>query len=404
MNLTWRLAWRNLWRNRRRTLFTLTAMSVSVLFLIFLLAMYEGMFVDAIGSVTETYYGHVQLTPPEFLTHPRVYHTLPGDTPPVPLKSPVVAATPRLQTFALATCGRESVPAELVGVDPTREPSVTRMLSGLSDGRPLPPKGNGVLVGVGLQHNLGCQVGDTLSVLGQAADGSLLAENLQVIGILDVGNPLLNGRLVVMPLPTLQTLLNLPDRAHAWVLRLRNPFLATSWAASQQTEGFEVHPWTDFLPAMGDLVGLWRVGELITALIFYFAVVLITLNTLYMMFFERIPEFAVLQAVGMKGRTLSGMIMKEAFLLSLLAAAIGGTAGGVLSLWFSAHPLDFSRWVEPVSYGGTVIRPQFRTLATPISVGLPVVLLILEGTLVALFPARKLRKLSITAILRTVRT
>ena len=257
---------------------------------------------------------------------------------------------------------------------------------------------------MGLQKHLRCEVGDTLSVLGQAADGSLLAENLPVLGILDVGNPLLNGRLVVLSLPTLQRLLNLPHRVHVWVLRLQNPFLARSWAQTWTSTDMEFHPWTDFLPAMGDILGLWRVGEWITALIFYFAVVLITLNTLYMMFFERIPEFAVLQAVGMKGRALSWMILKEAFLLSVLAAFTGGLAGGLLSLWFSAHPLDFSRWVEPVSYGGTVIRPQFRPLATPVSVGLPVLLLILEGTLVALFPARKLRNLEITKILREVRT
>ncbi len=401
-----RLAWRNLWRNRRRTLLTLSAMVLSVAFLILMLSAWEGMMDDTLTSVTRTYYGHLQIARKGYFTHPVVWKVLPeGVVDSVSRLSGVADASPRVEAWGLFVGEEATAAGRLLGVDPAREAQVTWLPSLVQKGR-FPGVGE-VALGTDLARSLEVGVGDTIGVLGQGADGSILAENLVVSGIFRSGNPLLDRQTALMDLRELQNLLGLEGKAHTVVLRLRDPLQAAVWKGRHASlfgaQEMEMYSWMDFLPAIAHIVRIWRASESIFGMLFYFAVVLVSLNTLYMMFFERIYEFAVWMAMGLRRRNLFWMILLEGIWLAGLASILGGVLGFSLALVLHVHPVDLSRWLDPVRYAGAVIPPRIHAVPNRFSVGIPVILLFVEAVLLVLFPARKLRQIDVPQVIREVR-
>jgi ABC-type antimicrobial peptide transport system permease subunit len=161
-------------------------------------------------------------------------------------------------------------------------------------------------------------------------------------------------------------------------------------------------PWNQFLPQLNDLLGLTKVTKFIFALIFYFAVILVTMNTMYMALIERMSEFAVMNALGLRPLRLSVMVVLEALFMSSIAAFAGGLAGSLAGWYLQAHPIDLSRFIETITYAESTIQPRIRVWMTPSNIAVPVCMLVMFGVLVALFPALRLKNIRPVAVLREV--
>jgi len=240
--------------------------------------------------------------------------------------------------------------------------------------------------------------------MGQGADGSIAAEIFYVSGIVETTDPLRDITLAVVGRQTLQEMLVLEGQLHEWAISLKHPLDAKAWTQELQAEmpDVEVTPWVEFLPAMGQIVEIWDVFEYVFAFIFYFAVILVAVNTMYMAFFERMREFGVMGALGMKLYKLSFMIVIEGFIMSGLAGLFGGVIGIVTSLIINAHPIDLSGFFDPISYAGTAFQPRLRCYLELDNMIVPIVMITVLGMLVALFPAMKLRRLRPVEVLKEV--
>ncbi|RMF19407.1 MAG: ABC transporter permease [Candidatus Dadabacteria bacterium] len=397
-----RLGWRNLWRNRRRTLLTMSAIAVAVSFVILLLGLQDGMLRDMIVGATDYYHGHAQIAPEGAFDNPSLYRSLDAEATieQIARRDGLSAITPRLDGFALLAGnkpGAAAQPAQLLGVDPVRETKVTRLAEQVRRGRWI-RSGTvtaEVVIGQGLARRLEADVGDTLAVMGQAADGSIVQELLTVVGIIETGDPGRDQMLAIVPLDWLQTVLVLPGRAHRLVIRVEDPMAADLWVAAHKDDltGVEVRSWRELLPLLSQMQQMWDVGQYVFTLIFYFAVVLIVANTMTMAFFERFREFAVMRAIGLTTTKLQVLVGLEGALLSLVAGVAGGVFGGLATAFWASHPLDLSAWMEPIRYGGAVIPPQLHTYPTRINTLMPVLLVVVLSIGTTLLPILRLRRL-----------
>jgi ABC-type lipoprotein release transport system permease subunit len=103
--------------------------------------------------------------------------------------------------------------------------------------------------------------------------------------------------------------------------------------------------------------------------------------------FERMREFGLLKALGMRPMRIVRGILTEA-LITLLVGMLAGNLLGLASCWaLSFHGIDLSALAEGVEYAGIarVIVPQVLTRDL-LSANLVVLLL---GMLVCLYPAAK---------------
>jgi len=406
-----KLGYRNLWRNRRRTLLTMLATSVATALLILTLGIYDGMLWDMVEGATELYHGHVKITAPGYLDNYQIYQTIPDDglRNEIMADPRVVGAAGRVRGYALLSYARgedsRTNPAELFGIDPEAERTVTVLHEHVTEGSFIDDSsGNQMLLGKGLAKLLDAAVGGEVVAMGQGADGSIAAEIFTVAGIIDTNDPGRDSMLAVVGKKKLQTMFVLEGRIHELSIALRRSLEAESWAERHagMFGDLEVTPWNTFLPQIGQILEVWGTMKLVFALIFYFAVVLVSANTMYMALLERMREFGIMAAIGLRQRLLSRLVVLEGFIMSGIAGIAGGIVGIAFSFYFRDHYIDLSRFISQITYAETVLQPRLRTYPALGNMLMPVVVIVVLGVIVALFPARRLRRHKPVDVLREV--
>lgn len=411
MSMMMRLSFRNLWRNKRRTLLTMSAMAFSTALLIMSMGIQTGTLVDTVVSATGLYHGHAKLTAPGYMERRDVALSLGEDSLPPELKQDghVKGVSGRVRSFMLLSSGKEdeaqSQPAELLGVSPAEEEAVSALSTRLKTGTMLKGSdGDGILLGTDLAKKLGATVGSEVVAMGQAVDGSIAPGIFTVAGLIETGDTMTDGRLALVGRSTLQEMLAMEGRVHEWVFHLDNPMPAREWAETAQahvTEG-ELTPWHRLLPGMASLIDNSGAQKAMTAIIFYFGVILVTVNTMYMAQLERMREFAVMGAIGLKPRRLMGLMVLEGTLMSAIAAVTGGAIGMAWSLYLMDHPLVMATNSSSVSMGGGTVSTALRSMPTWDTIVIPMVLMLILGGLISFFPAWKLGRLRPVDALREV--
>jgi ABC-type lipoprotein release transport system permease subunit len=404
-----RMGFRNLWRNKRRTLLTMSAMALATALLIVTLGITEAVLVDSVRNATGLYHGHAKIAAPGYLDARDMALTLDATAPDVASDRRVQGMAGRVRGFALLSSGEEthalSQPAELLGVDSAEEEPVSQLSTRVVAGSNLDPaRPDGILLGTTLAKRLGVGLGSEVVAMGQASDGSVAAEIFQVSGLLDSGDAMLNGSLALADRRKVQAMFALDAQVHEWVVALKDPKASRAWAAELQARlpEAEVAPWERMLPQIASMIQQSGTSKLLTSVIFYFAVVLVTVNTMYMAQLERLREFAVMGAIGLKPRRLMGLMVIEGSFMSAIAAVVGGLAGMALSLYLADHPIVMSSSTETLSMAGTTLSTSMRSVLTWDSVLFPVLLMMSLGGVLSLFPAWKLGRLRPVDALREV--
>ena len=103
--------------------------------------------------------------------------------------------------------GSHTQPAELLGINPDEERTVTQLESHITAGVYLTGSDTkGILLGDGLAKRLEAELGGEIIAMGQGADGSIAAEIFTVSGIINTGDPLRDSMLAIAGRTTLQEL------------------------------------------------------------------------------------------------------------------------------------------------------------------------------------------------------
>ena len=109
----------------------------------------------------------------------------------------------------------------LLGIDPEREALVSRILTGLTEGRLPSPGANELLLGSEMARQLEVAPGGEVVVVAPAADGSMGNDLFVVSGIFRTGLSEVDLSHALLPLDSLQRLVALePSRVHEIAIRL----------------------------------------------------------------------------------------------------------------------------------------------------------------------------------------
>lgn len=356
------LAWRNLWRHRRRTWLNLSSIAFAAVVMVFLLAFQLGSYATMKENVLRVYDGFAQIQPLHYRDDPSLRKTL--DEPDALRKMSesmdgIAAVAPRTMTYAILSHGDRSFGTAVTGVDPACEVKVSSLHNSIVHGRYLQPgDAASVVLGDALARNLGVGVGDSVTLLGEAKDGSIAADVLTVRGIFSSGTAEIDRQLAQMPLARFQFSFAMPGEIN--VLVLGGPSLAAVTdalpglrAALGQSQA-RVIDWKTLQPGLAAAIQL----DFTTSLLWYASlivvVVFIILNTLLMSVLERTREFGVLLALGMRPGRIGAMVWLELMLMALLGLAAGMLLGGALTLIASHYGIEmpgaeavFSKWGLP---------------------------------------------------------
>lgn len=341
MMSTLRIAWRNLGRNKRRTALMLLAISVAQISVLLMDGLMNGAADMMVDALTGPVFGHAQIHDPRWREEQApdlVIDRLNERLDRLRATAGVEAAYARIYSPALVAREVDGHAVMIVGLDVEREANRGGMLQGLPAS--MQPSGRNVLVGAGLAREMNIAVGDELAIIGQAADGSMANDLLEVAGILRTPMDLVNSKGIVMPLAAAQDTFAMPDRAHEIAIRgVESPeqagVLAERVAGLPDFEGLEVLPWRELAPVVAQSLDLIGVYGYITLLIVFLAAAAGIMNTMLMATFERRRELGMLLSLGTTPGRLVRIILIEAILLGVAGVAIGTLIGVAIVAWQS---------------------------------------------------------------------
>ena len=346
------LAWRNLWRRPQRTILSLASIALVSGLLVFVLSFQDGVYGQMKETTLRIFDGYAQLQPDGYAADPRLDSAIADPRrlaqQAVEIKG-VTAAAPRVNGFAILANGSRSYAAAVIGVDPSSEAKISSIADRIQAGRYLTAADtDAAILGDILAKNLGVTVGDKVTMLGQARDGSVAADVLRVAGIYHSGIPELDRTILEMPLARAQDAFSMEGAANT--IALGGPSLGAvntalpALAALAHRNDVAVRDWRAMEPAMRDTIDL----KYATSMVFYASLVLVVafiiLNTLLMSVLERTREFGMLLALGMRTGQIGAMVWIELALLAGGGCLVGVAIGAAITAWLQhtgiIYPID----------------------------------------------------------------
>lgn len=349
MNMFFKLAWRNIWRNKRRSLITMASVFFAVLMACTSLSLVSGINDQMIKNMVSFYTGYVQVHQKGYWDEQTLDNTFEtSDKLEAGLKQNphITGMVPRLESFALASTDALTKGVMVIGTEAESEDKLTGLKKKLVSGQYLQNDKPGVLIAEDLAKYLKLKINDTVVLIGQGYHGSNAAGKYPIAGIVHFGSRDLNGRVIYLPLNEARVLFDAENRLTSLALIIDKPALAEKVAADAGKKlgtEYEVMDWQDMLPELkqqldGDIASKSLQRDLL-----YMIVGFGILGTVLMMMAERMHEFGILIAVGMKKWKLALTVILETIFISLL-----GTFSGLVAV----VPIMYYLHVDPIRVTG----------------------------------------------------
>ena len=349
------LAWRNVWRNRRRSFITMFAIIFAVFIIGVSRSLQYGTYDAMESSAVQLFSGDIQIQGKHFQQEQTLNESFAEsliDREALHRRHPeITASAARLTAFGLVSSDSSSAGAVIVGIEPEREAEVSRFSTRIFAGESLIGAGrNEILLGDIFAANLQVSPGDSVIILTQGYRNELGADTYRVRGLLRSGSRDLDRTLLVMRLADARELFAMHGRLTQLVLRT-NDFrrahdYAAQIAAGLPQDELDILAWQQLLPELEQLI-MW---DNVSGMIFLFFLVLVVgfeiLNTTLMSIVERMREFGVLQAIGVKPAQIGGMITLESFFKIMISLAIGLSLLAALVYSMQGQPIQLTKEME----------------------------------------------------------
>ncbi len=395
------LAWRNVWRNKRRTILTFLTILVGCSMIIFMNAFAKGghdkMIEDAVADNT----GHIQIHEKGFWEKQTIdYAFRPGSKLLKGLDSDarISGYTKRIQAGGLLSYGENTAPALLLGVDPDKEKGVTVLHEKIMKGGRFLVNSdkNKIVIGKILAKNLGLEPGKSVAMISQGFDGSIAAENLEVVGLLDTGNPEYDRMLVLMSISSAIEAFTMMDYIHSIVISVKDSsktfMVKDSILNLIDPEREEVMAWDELMPWLVQFIVMDDIGAYIFDFVLFMIVAFGILNTIQMSVFERTREFGIMLAIGTSPKRVVKMILMETVFITIIGTTMGILLGYLISYYYMINPIDISDISQEMAVWG-VTSTSLPTDVTTLNITVTAVLTFTLSMIFSIFPARRASRL-----------
>lgn len=403
--MLFQIAWRNVLRNKKRSFIIVTAITCGLWAALVASAVTLGFSYETVRSALETRLTHIQLHKPDFRESGNLQDTIPEGLSVVRrIKSlpSVRAVSARLLAEGMASTAETAVGVLVNGIDPDQERTTTAIARRLVAGTyAVGEKRNATVIGEELAGKLSAHVGSKVILTMQDIHGDIIGGSFRISGIYRTDSTPFDGSTVFVDRRELAGLLGMGDQIHEIVLvvnNLQNVDLVASQIRSM-TPGLSTDTWMDLAPELQYINQYTEVYLNIFLYVIVLALLFGIMNTMLMSVLDRVREFGVLTAVGMRGRTVFTMVMLESILLSIL-----GGIGGILAGWGTVERLKRTG-INLATFGEGLRQFGYSEISFPI---LPltmyeqvIISIMFAAVLGAIYPAWKAIHLDPAKAIRT---
>lgn len=358
MRNIFKIALRNILRYRRRSILTVSLITVGVIFVLVFISV-SGSFKNMIiGEITDSMLGHIQIHKTGYVSSlENLPLTLMLDGETIGTIESILEKQKRIEAFSkrikfggMLSNFTETTSIRLNGIYPDKEFKVTPLLPArIIEGNKTLQRG-GILIPELLSKGMKLKPGDPVVVISTNKDGSVNGAQFIVAGILrSVTGP--GGRDGYIHFEDAVELLRMEKiEISEFALRLHdfstlkesvNDIRTVIKKKKQLYSSLEVHTW-DALSPFSNIAKMIDVMTLFIKIMLVAIVLISILNVMMMAVYERIREIGTIAAIGtLPGKILS-MFMAEGIFMGLAGSVFGTVLGVIIVFIINKSQIQFS--------------------------------------------------------------
>ena len=304
----------------------------------------------------------------------------------------VIGVSPFLGSQAIFKMGIAQVSGRVSGVDIVKENILFNVQKNNIEGNILKLQTipNGIILGEGLAALLGAKMGDNLNIISPIG----VTLEMKVVGINRSGLTEVDKSRAYINLRNAQKLLQV-DGSYITDINIKLKNINESEMLAKYYEkkfGYKALDWKE---ANANIFGIFKIQNMITYLIIV-SILIVSgfgiFNILMMIIYEKMPDIAILKAVGYKDKDIIKIFLTESLLIGIVGGVLGLLLGFTMQRIVGSIRMDVKGFVS-MEYLKFNSSPAFYAFAY---------LFALIVTAVAGYiPARKASKIDAIEIIRS---
>lgn len=304
----------------------------------------------------------------------------------------VIGVSPFLGSQAIFKMGIAQVSGRVSGVDIVKENILFNVQKNNIEGNILKLQTipNGIILGEGLAALLGAKMGDNLNIISPIG----VTLEMKVVGINRSGLTEVDKSRAYINLRNAQKLLQV-DGSYITDINIKLKNINESETLAKYYEkkfGYKALDWKE---ANANIFGIFKIQNMITYLIIV-SILIVSgfgiFNILMMIIYEKMPDIAILKAVGYKDKDIIKIFLTESLLIGIVGGVLGLLLGFTMQRIVGSIRMDVKGFVS-MEYLKFNSSPAFYAFAY---------LFALIVTAVAGYiPARKASKIDAIEIIRS---
>jgi ABC-type lipoprotein release transport system permease subunit len=406
MNMHVQLSWRNIWRNSRRTTVILIAVIIGVWSMIFLGALMRGMMDDMVDNGIATLTGDIQIHQKDYRDDPSVENSI---TDPDRVRAVLKDVLPhgarsaeRIRVNGIASNARHSSGVTIVGIHPALEKDISFIGDAVYEGRYLKDSDTyGIIVGRAMIDKFETRLGNKLVLMSQDTGKEIASKAFRIVGVFKADMEATEKQFVFIPISTAQEMLKMKNDISEVSIVLpghKGSGRIAGTIKSKLSSGvYEINTWRELLPILVAYIQIFEGFMYIWYVVTFVAMGFGIVNTTLMAIFERMREFGLLKALGMKPRWIIRGVLTESFFLLICGMAIGNAIGFLSVFILAGTGIDLSSLAAGAELWG-IAKVIYPSVAFKDVVMANMVVLVL-GLLVCLYPAVKAARFTVVEAL-----
>lgn len=399
------LAWKNIWRNKKRSLIICFSTIIGIAGGILTNAIFIGMWETSVEAAINRELSHIQIHEPRFRDEKLINQNISD----VEYVSNVIKLTPGIAHFAKRTIIEGMISSatyaggiRILGINPKDEFKITSIHSKLIEGEYLQATNkNSILIGDKLANKLNVKINSKIVLTFQGMDNNFISASFKVKGIFKTESTVFDETVCFINQSDLEKLLSNANLIHEIVIRVEdiNQLDNIKSILQNKLKNLRVETWKDIAPELSLTTEYLYLELNIFMGIILFGLLFGISNTVMMSVFDRIREFGVLMAIGMKRIRIFSLIIMESILLSFTGGLIGILISFTIIQILSKSGIDLSILESGLAaYGMSSFLYPKLPFHMYLSLG---IMLTITSIIAAITPALKATKLRPAEAIRT---
>lgn len=352
--MVWKIAWRNLWRHRGRTIITTSAVALTYALMLVGMSINDDGHRRMLEEAAQAAGGSVIIHADEYWNS-RASDLVIRDADPIVDRVRAVdgvrAVMPRILLNGLVSTSAGARPILVRGVDPDAERALQDPAQDLIAGTFLSGEGDDPLVlGARLVEELELELGDRVVLTASDPEGEVTRALFHLSGIFRTGMRELDEGMAYTSVPAARAAVAMEGMlTQIGVLGdvgadAQQLAAAISAEVGEQSPALEILSWQEAVPEMVGYTELDDAFGFIYVAIILLVVLFSITNTFLMAVLERVREFGLLSALGLRDRRVAQLMLTETVLMTTLAMGVGFLLGMSGHLAASHWGISMAAW------------------------------------------------------------